>query len=133
MAMARDCGVAQLHVHAFLDGRDTPPQSAGASLQLIGMKAAELGLGRIASIIGRYYAMDRNKNWERTRQAYELLVDGHPLHEAADPLIALDQAYARGETDEFVKATAIVPAGGSPTRIADGDVVGFANFRADRA
>lgn len=133
MAMARDCGVAQLHVHAFLDGRDTPPQSAGASLQLIGMKAAELGLGRIASIIGRYYAMDRNKNWERTRQAYELLVDGHPLHEAADPLIALDQAYARGETDEFVKATAIVPAGGSPTRIADGDVVVFANFRADRA
>ncbi len=133
MRLARDCGVTRLYVHAFLDGRDTPPQSAGASLRLVQTTCAELGMGRIASVIGRYFAMDRNKSWDRTRQAYELLVDGRGLYECGDPLLALDQAYARGETDEFVKATAIIPAGQSRVRIEDADTIVFANFRADRA
>ena len=131
--LARRTGVTNVFIHAFLDGRDTPPKSAAASLQLVAERCTVTQLGRIASIIGRYYAMDRNKSWERTQQAYALLTDGIAPYHAADALGALDQAYARDETDEFVKATAIHPAGESPVRIIDGDLLVFANFRADRA
>ena len=130
--LARRCGVRRLYVHAFLDGRDMPPKSAAPSLALIQRKCAEFGLGRIASIVGRYFAMDRNKSWDRVKQAYDLIVDGHGLHVASDPLAALEAAYARGETDEFVAATAIVEHG-TPVRVEDGDIVVFTNFRADRA
>jgi len=130
--LARRCGVRRLYVHAFLDGRDMPPKSATPSLQLIERKCAEFGLGRIASIVGRYFAMDRNKAWDRVEQAYDLIVDGVGKHTATDPLAALDAAYARGESDEFVAATAILDQG-RPARVEDGDVVVFTNFRADRA
>ena len=128
--LARRCGVRRLYVHAFLDGRDMPPKSAAPSLDLIERSCAEAGLGRIASLIGRYYAMDRNKAWDRVQQAYDLLVDGRAPQRAPTAKAALEAAYARGETDEFVTATAI---GDEHVRIEDGDVVVFTNFRADRA
>jgi len=127
--LAHRCGVRRLYVHAFLDGRDMPPKSAAPSLEFVTRRCAEIGLGRIATIIGRYYAMDRNKAWDRVQQAYDLIVDGVALQRAPTALAGLEAAYARGETDEFVTATAI----GEPARIADGDVVVFTNFRADRA
>ncbi|MCG3201146.1 MAG: 2,3-bisphosphoglycerate-independent phosphoglycerate mutase [Gammaproteobacteria bacterium] len=134
MEMAARSGVRRVYVHAFLDGRDTPPKSAANSIQRVMMKFTELGrCGRIASIIGRYFAMDRNKNWGRTEAAYNLIVDGLAMYEAADPLIALDQAYHRNETDEFMRSTAIIPRDQPRARIEDGDVIVFANFRADRA
>ncbi len=134
MEMAARAGVKRVYVHAFLDGRDTPPKSAANSIQRVMIKFTELGrCGRIASIIGRYFAMDRNKNWGRTEAAYNLIVDGLAMHEAADPLIALDQAYHRDETDEFIRSTAIIPRDQQRVRVEDGDVVVFANFRADRA
>jgi 2,3-bisphosphoglycerate-independent phosphoglycerate mutase len=126
-------GVKDVCVHAFLDGRDTPPKSAGASLAALEKKCAALGGGRIASIVGRYYAMDRDQRWERVQQAYDLLAQGKAPFQAPDALAALAAAYERGETDEFVKPTAIVPDGKAPVRIADGDTVVFMNFRADRA
>jgi 2,3-bisphosphoglycerate-independent phosphoglycerate mutase len=133
LEFAARCGVQDIYLHAFLDGRDRPPKSAGESLRLAQATFAELGRGRIASIIGRYFAMDRNNRWRRTEAAYRLIAEGLAEHTCHDPFIALDQAYARGETDEFVKATAVVPAGGSPVTVADGDVVVFMNYRSDRA
>jgi 2,3-bisphosphoglycerate-independent phosphoglycerate mutase len=131
--MAASAGVRRIFVHAFLDGRDTPPRSAAASLRAMAELCAGLPGARIASIVGRYFAMDRDKRWERTRLAYALLVDGASEHRAPDPLAALELAYARGESDEFVQPTAIVPPGSQPARIEDGDVVVYMNFRADRA
>ncbi|MGE0386971.1 MAG: 2,3-bisphosphoglycerate-independent phosphoglycerate mutase [Gammaproteobacteria bacterium] len=132
-SMAAERGVSDICLHAFLDGRDTPPSSAAQSLAKVQRAFAALGRGRIVSIVGRYYAMDRNKNWGRTRLAWKLLSEGEAEFHATDPLVALDQAYARGETDEFVKPTAIVAAGAETARIRDGDVCVFMNFRADRA
>jgi 2,3-bisphosphoglycerate-independent phosphoglycerate mutase len=133
MDLAHRQGVKQIYVHAFLDGRDTPPQSAAASLRRIDQHGRTLGNAQLASVIGRYFAMDRNNNWPRIATAYELLVDGRAPFTAPSALAALELAYARNETDEFVQATAIVAAGQKPVQIADGDVVVFANFRADRA
>jgi 2,3-bisphosphoglycerate-independent phosphoglycerate mutase len=126
-------GAPRILVHAFLDGRDTPPKSAGASLGFLSTVCGRFAGARIASICGRYYAMDRDKRWERIAAAYELLVDGRAAYTAPDPASALDAAYARGETDEFVKATAILDARGHAATMSDGDVVVFMNFRADRA
>jgi 2,3-bisphosphoglycerate-independent phosphoglycerate mutase len=125
--------VKDIYVHAFLDGRDTPPKSAEEYLHDVQMKMTELGRGRFASIIGRYYAMDRNHNWDRTRLAYDLICDGKAEFQSDDPFIAVDMAYARGETDEFVSPTAILKPGAGRVRINDGDAVVFANYRADRA
>jgi len=125
-------GVERCYLHAFLDGRDMPPKSAAESIQKAIIRCRELGLGRIASVCGRFYAMDRNQNWDRTAEAYRLIVDGLGKHVATDPLIALDEAYERGETDEFVVPTAINHRG-EIARVEDGDLVVFANFRADRA
>jgi 2,3-bisphosphoglycerate-independent phosphoglycerate mutase len=126
-------GAARVLVHAFLDGRDTPPRSAAASLAFLGRACARHPAARIASICGRYYAMDRDKRWERTAAAYDLLVDGRAAHDAPTPQAALDAAYARGESDEFVLPTAILDASGRRATMDDGDVVVFMNFRADRA
>ncbi len=135
--LAARSGVRTILVHAFLDGRDTPPRSADASLAFVDeacAKAAASGArARIASICGRYYAMDRDRRWERVAPAYALLVDGRGEHAAASAREGLAAAYARGEGDEFVKATAIVADGAGPARMEDGDVVVFMNFRADRA
>lgn len=116
-------------IHAFLDGRDTPPKSAYNSLEALENLAQSLQAGRIASLIGRYYAMDRDKRWERVQSAYAMLVAGLAPFQANTPLEGLNAAYARGETDEFVQATLI----GTPEPLAPGDVVVFMNFRADRA
>ncbi len=124
----------RIYVHAFLDGRDTPPKSARASLAFLGKACAAVPGARIASICGRYYAMDRDQRWDRVEAAYDLLVDGRTPFHADDPLAALDAAYARGETDEFVKPTAVgAGAGGASLAMQDGDVVVYMNFRADRA
>ncbi|MGH8433561.1 MAG: 2,3-bisphosphoglycerate-independent phosphoglycerate mutase [Pseudomonas sp.] len=122
-------GAERIYLHAFLDGRDTPPISAQPSLELLDSTFAKLGKGRTASIIGRYFAMDRDNRWDRVEAAYNLIVDGQSQFQADNALAALEAAYARGESDEFVKATRI----GAPVKVEDGDAVVFMNFRADRA
>jgi 2,3-bisphosphoglycerate-independent phosphoglycerate mutase len=129
LEMAAQAGVKNVLMHAFLDGRDTPPKSAEASLAALEKKFAGLKTGRIASICGRYYAMDRDNRWERVQPAYDLISQGKAAHRASTAVEGLRAAYARGETDEFVKATVI----GEPARMNDGDAVVFMNFRADRA
>ena len=126
---------ATVYVHAFLDGRDTPPRSAEPSLQKMDAALAAAsgkagaGTGRIASLCGRYYAMDRDERWERVEQAYRLLTEGVGVRQADSAEAGLAAAYAAGENDEFVKATVV----GEPVRIQDGDSIVFMNFRADRA
>jgi 2,3-bisphosphoglycerate-independent phosphoglycerate mutase len=131
--MAADGGAPSVCVHAFLDGRDTPPKSALASLEFIQGICAKHPAARIATLCGRYYAMDRDKRWDRIAPAYAMLVDGIADYAADSPGQALGAAYARGESDEFVKPTVIRDASGNAARIEDGDVVVFMNFRADRA
>ena len=122
------------YIHAFLDGRDTLPQSAAESIKEITALADHLGTGKIASLIGRYYAMDRDQRWQRTEQAYNLLTTGKADFFAPDPLTGLAMAYDRGEKDEFVKPTMIQQEGLiSNTLIESGDIIVFMNFRADRA
>jgi 2,3-bisphosphoglycerate-independent phosphoglycerate mutase len=132
--LARRAGVPQVAVHAFLDGRDTPPKSAAASLAALQRECDALGNARVATVSGRYYAMDRDNRWERVRRAWDAIVDATSEHRATDAGSALETAYARGETDEFVAPTVIDddahPFG---ARVADGDAVVFMNFRADRA
>ena len=121
---------APLAIHAFLDGRDTPPRSAGGYLALLQGKLATAGApGAIVSVTGRFYAMDRDNRAERTRTAFEAIAHAHGAFDAPSPEAALQAAYARGEDDEFVKPTTI--AGGRPVR--DGDACIFFNFRPDRA
>lgn len=131
--LAAERGADQIYLHAFLDGRDTAPKSAETSLQTTQSVFDSIGRGRIASVIGRYYAMDRDHRWPRIQQCYDLITQAKAEFRAENPLQALEMAYERGESDEFVQATAIVPAGEQPAYIADGDVVIFMNFRSDRA
>jgi len=131
--LAVDQGLEKVYLHAFLDGRDTAPKSAADSIEVMQEKFDEMGHGQFASIIGRYYAMDRDHRWPRVQSAYELITDGVGEFQADSAMAALEEAYERGETDEFVKATAIVPEGESPVRVEDGDVVIFMNYRSDRA
>jgi 2,3-bisphosphoglycerate-independent phosphoglycerate mutase len=131
--LAAQRGAEKIYLHAFLDGRDTPPRSAQMPLQRLHDKFAELGKGRIASIIGRYYAMDRDNRWERVEQAYQLIVDAKGEFKANTALDGLQAAYARDENDEFVKPTIIQSEDDVSSRIEDGDVLVFMNFRADRA
>jgi 2,3-bisphosphoglycerate-independent phosphoglycerate mutase len=129
LELAARSGLRKIFLHAFLDGRDTPPRSAEQSLQCLQDKCAALGVGRIATIVGRYYAMDRDNRWERVQPAYDMLTQGKAAFSAATAVEGLQQAYARDENDEFVKCTVI----GEPTPMQDGDVAVFMNFRADRA
>ncbi|MDF1796677.1 MAG: 2,3-bisphosphoglycerate-independent phosphoglycerate mutase [Coxiellaceae bacterium] len=126
-------GIEHSYLHAFLDGRDVPPQSALLSLEKITKQYTKIGNGRIASICGRYYAMDRDKRWPRTEQAYDLLTSGISTYHADSATDGLQQAYERGENDEFVKPTSIQSSDQAPITINDGDVVIFMNYRADRA
>ncbi len=119
-------------VHAFTDGRDTPPTSGIEYIKALLEKMSQLSCGKIATVSGRYYAMDRDKRWERTALAYKALVLGKGLY-ASDALEAVKKAYERGETDEFIKPTVILSEGKPVATIDDGDVVIFFNFRADRA
>ncbi|MCY3821438.1 MAG: 2,3-bisphosphoglycerate-independent phosphoglycerate mutase [Gammaproteobacteria bacterium] len=122
--LASDAGVT-VHLHAFLDGRDTPPRSAAASLARFG--------SRVASICGRYYAMDRDGRWDRIESAFDMLTRGAAEYRYTDAVSALEAAYAQGETDEFVRPTLVRPRDQPPVWVRDGDVVVFMNFRADRA
>jgi len=136
--LAKARGATKVYLHAFLDGRDTPPRSAKTSLINAQEKFAQLfnddnSHGQIASIIGRYYAMDRDQRWERVEQAYNLLVSGEGQYQYNNAVSALEAAYDRDENDEFVKATAIVNAQGNTIKVHDGDALIFMNFRADRA
>lgn len=131
--LAEQQGAGPIYLHAFLDGRDTPPRSAKVSLEKVQAHFDQTGSGRIASIIGRYFAMDRDKRWDRVQKAYDLLTSGKADYQAQSATEALEMAYQREENDEFVKATAIVDAAGSAVQMHDGDSVIFMNFRADRA
>jgi len=122
-------GVPRIAVHAFLDGRDTPPRSARASLEKLEAKCASIPGAFVASVSGRYFAMDRDKRWDRVKLAYDAIANGESPFHADSVIAALDRAYERGENDEFVKPTVV----GEHWRMADGDAVVFMNFRADRA
>lgn len=123
----------RVYIHAILDGRDTPPRSAKASLQALTDYCQKIHCGKIVSLIGRYYAMDRDHRYERIQKAYDLLTLGAADYQAADAISGLEMAYARNENDEFVKATVIQAPATEKTTIQDGDTVIFMNFRADRA
>ncbi len=131
--LAIERGAEEVYLHAFTDGRDTPPESAASSIRAMDEVFAELGAGRIATVIGRYFAMDRDHRWPRVQAAYDLITQGKGLHTAVDAETALQMAYERKETDEFVEATSIVAEGNQPVRMEDGDVVIFMNYRSDRA
>jgi len=131
--MAVDRGAKKVYLHAFTDGRDTPPRSALGPVNRMQKVFDQLGVGQFASIVGRYFAMDRDNRWERIQQAYDLIVHGEGLHTASSAAEAVTAAYDRGEGDEFVQATVIPGADGAAIRVAQGDALFFMNFRADRA
>ncbi|MEQ8486570.1 MAG: 2,3-bisphosphoglycerate-independent phosphoglycerate mutase [Pseudomonadales bacterium] len=133
LEMAAAAGIERVYLHAFLDGRDTPPRSAEKSLAKAQALLASLGCGAVVSVVGRYFAMDRDRRWDRVERAYNLLVRGEAPFHAASAADALEQAYARDENDEFVQPTAVHAATELPVRMHDGDSVVFMNFRADRA
>ena len=133
LRVAAGKGLTRICLHAFLDGRDTPPRSAGASLRKAQALLARLGVGRVASITGRYYAMDRDRRWERVEKAWRLLVGGEAEFRSEDGSRGLELAYGRGESDEFVQPTLIGRAEDAAPRLTSDDGVVFMNFRADRA
>ncbi len=126
LKMAKENGLKNVAIHCFTDGRDTPPKSALEYVRQIQRKIDEIGIGEIATIVGRYYAMDRDKRWERTKKAYEMLTQGKG-RKAENAEEAVKEAYEKGETDEFIQPTVV-----KKTSIKDGDVVIFFNFRPDR-
>jgi len=128
MRLAGELGVSRVWMHAFLDGRDTPPRCATKYLERLQDFFRTMGRGGLATVIGRYYAMDRDNRWDRVEAAYRAMTEGVGFR-ADDGLAALQAAYERGEDDEFVKPTVVDPEG----VIRDGDAVVFFNFRADRA
>jgi len=132
LELAKREGLSKVYVHAFLDGRDTPPSSGKAFIEELEAKMREIGVGRIASVIGRYYAMDRDKRWERVKVAYDTLVAGIG-EQASSAVECIDKAYAEGVTDEFVIPTVITQDGEPMGLIKPNDSVIFFNFRPDRA
>jgi len=133
LRLAKQEGVEKVFVHAFTDGRDTPPESGAGYLRELEKEMRTIGVGRIASVSGRYYAMDRDKRWERIERAFGAMVLGNG-EKATDPIAAMRRSYEKGVTDEFVEPVTIVDDRGDPVgRIRDDDSVIFFNFRADRA
>ncbi len=134
LTLAIKRGAKKVYLHAFLDGRDSPPKSAAPWLAEIDALFSEHNHpGRTASIIGRFFALDRDHRWERTQTAYELMVQGKSSFQANSALEGLEAAYQRGETDEFVQSTTITPAGAEAACVETGDTMILMNFRADRA
>lgn len=127
--MAVKRGADKVYVHAFLDGRDTAPKSAQSAINAMDQTFEHIGKGRLATIVGRFYAMDRDQRWNRVEEAYKLIAEGQGAYQAQTASEALQNAYAREETDEFVKPTTI----GEAVPIEDGDSIIFMNFRSDRA
>ena len=133
LKMAAENKVSRVFVHAFMDGRDTPPNSGAGYLEALQQKMRQYGVGRIATVSGRYYAMDRDKRWERIERAYNAMVLGDAIR-ARDPIAAVKASYEHGVTDEFIEPIVITDEHDQPlTRISDGDAAIFFNFRADRA
>ncbi len=132
LSMAKREGIEQVYVHAFLDGRDTAPTSGEGFMAELVEKMTEIGVGKVASVTGRYYAMDRDNRWDRVEQAYNAITKGEGVR-ATDPVKAIAASYAAEVTDEFVKPTVIVENDAAVATIKDGDSVVFFNFRPDRA
>jgi 2,3-bisphosphoglycerate-independent phosphoglycerate mutase len=133
LRMAKQEGVTQVFLHAFMDGRDTPPESGAEYLRQIEQHMRTIGVGRIATVSGRYYAMDRDKRWERIERAFNAMVLGTG-EKVADPVAAVKRSYEKGVTDEFIEPVTILDERGDPIGlIRDEDSVIFFNFRADRA
>ena len=133
LELARREGVARCFVHAFMDGRDTPPSSGVEYMRALEQRLSATGYGRVATVHGRYYAMDRDKRWDRVALAWAAIVKGEG-YRAGSGLAAVESSYAHGETDEFINPTVIVDADGKPVgALKDGDAFLFFNFRSDRA
>ncbi|MDX6614494.1 MAG: 2,3-bisphosphoglycerate-independent phosphoglycerate mutase [Blastocatellia bacterium] len=133
LRMAKQRGLERVFIHCFLDGRDTPPASAVEYIAALQARIEEIGCGRIASLVGRYYAMDRDKRWERIQRAYDLLVNGIGKR-TTDPVGAIKQSYLEGLSDEFVEPIVIEDESGAPVgTIQNDDALIFFNFRPDRA
>ena len=130
--MAKKLGLKKVYIHPFLDGRDTPPESAADFMQQLVDKMAEIGVGEVATISGRYWAMDRDNNWDREEKAYLAMTKGEGVKET-DPVEAVKNSYANGKTDEFMLPTVIEKDGTPVATIKDGDSIIFCNFRPDRA
>ncbi|MDR7664889.1 2,3-bisphosphoglycerate-independent phosphoglycerate mutase [Methanosarcina sp. Z-7115] len=132
--LAQEKGIKNVYIHVFLDGRDVPPKAALKDVKELDAFCKESGSAKIATVSGRYYAMDRDKRWDRTKLAYDALTSGIAPYTAPDAETAVSEAYERGETDEFVKPTVIADSKGKPEAIIrDSDSVIFFNFRPDRA
>lgn len=132
LELARREGLSKVYVHCFLDGRDTPPASGKEYAEALRAEMEKLGVGEIASVMGRYYAMDRDNNWDRVKLAYDAMTKGEGLT-APCGICAIAQSYEREETDEFVKPTLALKDGKPVATVKDGDSVIFFNFRPDRA
>ena len=132
LEMAKRHGLKKVYVHCFLDGRDTPPESGKDFVQALQDKMDEIGVGKIATVSGRYYAMDRDNRWDRIERAYVALTKGEGVT-AASGVEAVAQSYEKGETDEFVLPTVVLKNGAPTATIQDGDSIIFFNFRPDRA
>lgn len=132
LELAKRNGLSKVYVHCFLDGRDTPPASGKEYAEALETEMQKIGVGKIASVMGRYYAMDRDNNYDRVRLAYNALTKGEGLTAAGGPA-GIQESYDRDETDEFVKPTVVVENGAPVATIKDGDSVIFFNFRPDRA
>ncbi len=132
LEMAKKHGLTNVYVHAFLDGRDTPPASGKDYIEQLEAKMQEIGVGKIASISGRYYAMDRDNNWDRVQKAYDSLTKGEGV-QAEDAVKAMEDSYAKDVTDEFVLPTVITENGKPVSVVKENDSVIFFNFRPDRA
>jgi 2,3-bisphosphoglycerate-independent phosphoglycerate mutase len=137
LEMAKQQKVERVFVHCFMDGRDTPPNSGRDFVRQLQQKMRELGVGEIATLTGRYYAMDRDNRWERVELAYCAVVHGEAETHSNDPIAALQKSYEQGVTDEFIKPIVVTRGEGSSAApaatIHDDDAVIFYNFRADRA
>ena len=132
LELAKRNNLSKVYVHCFLDGRDTPPASGKGYAEELEAEMKRIGVGEIASVAGRYYAMDRDNNYDRVKIAYDALTKGEGLTSAGGPL-AIQESYDRDETDEFVKPTVVVKNGAPVATIQDKDSVVFFNFRPDRA
>lgn len=131
--LAAKRGANKIYIHAILDGRDMPPRSAQPSLQGLQETLDQQGKGQLVSVIGRYYAMDRDNRWDRVQAAYDMMTLGEASYHASSGIGALEAAYARDEDDEFVSATSIHLEGETAPVVEDGDSIIFMNFRPDRA
>ena len=130
--LAKRQGLENVYVHCFLDGRDTPPRSGKEYVQELQDEMDRIGCGKIATVSGRYYAMDRDNNWDRIEKAYQAMTLGEGVT-AGSGLEAVTQSYEKGETDEFVQPTVVMENGAPVATISDGDSIIFFNFRPDRA